>query len=68
MNIYRMNPIDQNHPSWRNSSEQECVWVGAPTRGDARKLVADKTAIANVTGTNSPWRNEAVTSCIWTQA
>jgi hypothetical protein len=66
MNIYRLDPIDQNHPSWQNSEEQECVWASAPTPKDARDLVADKTkrgALSEM-AIRSPWQNEAVTSCV----
>ncbi len=45
MNIYRLDPIDQNHPSWQNSSEKDCVWASAPTPKEARDLVADKTRL-----------------------
>ena len=66
MNVYRLDPIDQNHPSWQNSNEQECVWASAPTPKDARDLVADKTRrrVLSETGIKSPWQDEAVTSCI----
>ena len=67
MNIYRLDPIDPNHPSWQNSTEQECVWAAAPTRKEARDLVADKTGVGlhAQTGITSPWQDERVTSCVW---
>ncbi|MGA2793230.1 MAG: hypothetical protein ABSE69_06790 [Roseiarcus sp.] len=67
MNIYRLDPIDPNDPSWRNSVEKECVWAGAPTPNDARKLVADKTRpdAHGAAGLKSPWQDEALTSCVW---
>lgn len=65
MSVYRLTPIDQNHPSWQDSSEQEGVWVGAATEADARDLAARKTAIAKDgrMGTKSPWQDPAITSC-----
>ena len=66
MNIYRLGPIDQNHPAWQNSDEQECVWASAPTPKAARDLVANKTSrgVLSETGIKSPWQDEAVTSCV----
>lgn len=67
MNIYRLDPIDPEHPSWSNSTENETVWACAPNASDARDLVANKTGpgLRGVTGPQSPWRDEAVTSCVW---
>ena len=62
MSIYRLDPIDPGHPSWKNSDEKDTVWAGAPTPQDARDLVAAKTALGGP-GAESPWRNERVTSC-----
>jgi hypothetical protein len=66
MNIYRLDPIDPNHPSWQNSTEQECVWAAAPTPKEARDLVANKTGVGldGAAGITSPWQDERVTSCI----
>jgi hypothetical protein len=67
MNVYRLDPIDPGHPSWRHSIEKDTVWAGAPTSNDARNLVADKTRldVHGGTGLKSPWQDEAVTSCVW---
>ena len=43
MNIYRLDPIDPNDPSWQNSIEKDSVWACAPTPKEARDLVAEKT-------------------------
>ncbi len=65
MNVYRLDPIDPDHPSWRNSTEQEGVWVAGLTPKDARDLVADKTRTDKVgADATSPWRDERVTSCV----
>jgi hypothetical protein len=66
MNIYRLDPIDSGHPSWRQSVEKDTVWACAPTPNAARKLVADKTALDVDGGRElaSPWENEALTSCV----
>ena len=71
MNIYRLDPIDEEHPSWELSTEKECVWAAAATPKEARDLVAAKTrpdsgiATTPAHETNSPWQNAAVTSCVW---
>jgi hypothetical protein len=67
MNIYRLDPVGPEHPSWSNSTENETVWACAPTARDARDLVAKKTAsgVQGVTGSRSPWLDEAITSCVW---
>ncbi len=71
MNIYRLDPIDQEHPSWQLSTEKECVWTNAATPKEARDLVAAKTTPDSQVVTAfshmpvSPWQNEAVTSCVW---
>ena len=66
MNIYRLDPIDPGDPSWQHSVEKDSVWACAPTRNDARNLVADKTKldVHGATGFQSPWRDAAVTSCV----
>lgn len=67
MNVYRLDPIDPGHPSWRHSIEKDAVWASAPTARDARNLVADKTRLdaPGAGGFNSPWQDEAVISCVW---
>jgi hypothetical protein len=58
MNVYRLDPIDPDHPSWQNSTEQEGLWAGASTPTDARELVADKARVgAHVADATSPWRS-----------
>ena len=66
MNIYRLDAIDPDHPSWQNSTEQECVWAAAPTPKKARDLVAAKSGFAKygAKGDQSPWQDGAVTSCV----
>ena len=46
MSIYRLDPIDVNHPSWELSIEKDTLWVGAPTPNAARELVASRTTQA----------------------
>jgi len=67
MNVYRLDPIDPGHPSWRHSMEKDTVWAGAPTAQDARNFVAAKTKLAapGAAGFESPWLDAAVTSCVW---
>lgn len=65
MNIYRLDPIDPDHPSWQNSTEQEGDWAGALMPSDARDLVADKTRVGvQGVGAASPWQDVRVTSCV----
>ena len=42
MNVYRLDPIEPGHPSWRFSDEKDTVWACAPTAKQARELVAAK--------------------------
>jgi hypothetical protein len=66
MNVYRLNPIDPGHPSWRFSIEKDPVWTCAPTPKDARALVAVKTGLGAdaAAGTSSPWLDETATTCV----
>jgi hypothetical protein len=66
MNIYRLDPIVPGHSCWQFSEEKDCVWACAPSLREARDLVAAKTGFAalGATGANSPWQDEAVTSCV----
>jgi hypothetical protein len=66
MNIYRLDPVDPEHPTWSNSTENEPLWAGSLTPGDARNLVATKTRLGAQapTATQSPWLDQAVTSCV----
>jgi hypothetical protein len=65
MNVYRLDPIDPDHPSWQNSTEQEGLWAGASTPTDARELVADKARVgAHVADATSPWQDVRVKSCV----
>lgn len=71
MSVYRLDPINPNHPSWRLSTEKECVWVGARTAKEARDLAAERTSVDTQTPadpprpTTSPWQDETLTSCVW---
>ena len=69
MNIYRLDPIDPRHASWRDSNELEGVWVSAPTPSEARDLAAERTRVethsTNGHFPKSPWQDDTVTSCIW---
>lgn len=60
MNVYRLEPIDQDDPSWESSNEKNIVWVAADSAIDARVLVAAKTGGSDA---RSPWRDAALTSC-----
>ena len=46
MNVYRLDPIEPGHPSWRFSDEKDTVWACAPTAKRARDLVAAKSGFA----------------------
>ena len=63
MPIYRLDPIDPGHPSWRFSVEKDVVWTNAASPGAARNQVAAKTGWTAGADLVSPWRNEAVVSC-----
>lgn len=64
MTIYRLDPLDPGHRSWTNSDEKDSVWASAETPEAARELVADKTKLGDEDAGESPWRLEAVTSCV----
>ena len=66
MNIYRLDPIEPGHLSWRFSEEKDTVWACAPTAKQARDLVAAKSGFAKygAKGDQSPWQDGAVTSCV----
>jgi hypothetical protein len=70
MSVYRLDPIDPEHASWRFSTEQGRVWAGAETPTEARELVARKTqppaadATERSGSTRSPWLDATVTSCV----
>jgi len=72
MNVYRLDPINLDDPSWNLSTVKEVVWAAADTPNDARALVAIKTvkAIRVTPGTHgakliSPWHIDTITSCVW---
>ena len=66
MNVYRLDPIEPGHPSWRFSDERDTVWACAPTAKQARDLVAAKSGFAKygAEGDQSPWQDEVITSCV----
>ena len=66
MNIYRLDPIDPNHWSWKFSEEKDTLWTCAATPKEARDLVAARTGFASFAepGGVSPWQDEKVTSCV----
>jgi len=66
MNIYRLAAIDAGDPSWGLSNEKETVWACAPDAASARAMVAARTLMTTPDrqGGQTPWENEAVTSCI----
>ncbi len=69
MNIYRLDPIDPEHPSWSLSAEMETLWTAAPSSREARDLVAGKTWRGPHAGADgapvpqSPWQIAGVASC-----
>jgi hypothetical protein len=63
MNVYRLEPLDPDHPSWRHSLEQEMVWACAPTPEEARALVAAKAAAPDSEPGQSPWLDPEASSC-----
>jgi len=64
MNVYRLEPVDADHPSWRNTLEQELVWACAATPDEARQLVASKSAAPGSEPERSPWLDPKASSCI----
>jgi len=66
MNIYRLDPIEPGHLSSRSSDEKDTIWACAPTAKRARELAAAKSGFAKygAEGDQSPWQDEAVTSCV----
>ncbi|MCW2276076.1 hypothetical protein GJ654_19475 [Rhodoblastus acidophilus] len=64
MSVYRLEPIDSDHPSWKYSKEQEKVWAAAPSEAAARDLVAARSGFDPASGGTSPWKDPAVTSCV----
>lgn len=66
MHVYRLDPIDPDHPSWRYSEEKDTVWTTAPTPEAARAQVAARSGFAALSehGSVSPWQDESVTSCV----
>ena len=70
MNIYRLQPVDPESPSWQLSSEKGSLWTAAVTPFGARDLVARRTAIivpaacGTAYGSKSPWLDFAITSCV----
>jgi hypothetical protein len=70
MPVYRLDPIDPGHPSWKYSVEKDALWTNAPTPQEARDLAAAKSGFeagahpdsASPT-VQSPWQNDKVTSC-----
>ncbi|OIQ92707.1 hypothetical protein GALL_253090 [mine drainage metagenome] len=68
MNIYRLDPIAPEHPSWALSAEMETLWTAAPTSRQARDLAAEKTWRGPPGGAGgtpqSPWQLAGVTSCV----
>jgi len=63
MNVYRLDPIDPGHPSWKFSVEQATVWAAAASEAAARELAASRSGFDPACGGTSPWKNPAVVSC-----
>jgi hypothetical protein len=69
MMIYRLEPVNLDHPSWQASWVKEAVWVLAFDENSARGKVAMATLTAVPTAlgapmARSPWDLVDVTSCI----
>ena len=64
MNVYRLEPVDSDHASWRHTIEQEMVWACAATPEEARRLVAEKTVAPGSGVDQSPWLDSKASSCI----
>jgi hypothetical protein len=64
MPVYRLDPIDPGHDSWRYSVEKDTLWTDAPTAREARDLVAATTGFDAKAhpGVASPWQDEKVTA------
>jgi hypothetical protein len=64
MPVYRLDPIDPGHASWRFSVEKDSLWTQAATPEAARDLVAAKTGFDAQAhpGALSPWQDDKVTS------
>ena len=70
MAVFRLDPLDSNHPTWPLSAAQGPVWVEATSSQEARQLVATKLGteghthfVGFATTPQSPWLDQAVTSC-----
>jgi hypothetical protein len=64
MNVYRLEPADPDHPSWRHTIEQELVWACAATPEQARQLVATKSVAPGSEVVQSPWLDPKASSCV----
>jgi hypothetical protein len=65
MNVYRLDPIEPGHESWRYSKEKDPVWVCAATPEEARELASEKSGFEAVApkGVPSPWKDESLVAC-----
>jgi hypothetical protein len=70
MQAYRLDPIDPKDPRWLASSIKERVWTMAHSDGEARNMVAAKTAIAAkpteryAVIRRSPWLDDKLALCV----
>lgn len=67
MPIYRLTPLDgtENCPQWRASSMRPCcLWIQAADEVEARRRVAQATAVAGAQEeTLAPWKDSELVAC-----
>jgi hypothetical protein len=63
MNVYRLDPIDPGHSSWKFSVEKDSVWATAASEAAARELASSRSGFDPACGETSPWKNPMVVSC-----
>ena len=69
MPVYRLTPLEgtERSPQWRASSMRPyCLWIRAHDELDARRRVANATAIAGMQGDPqvlAPWKDAELVAC-----
>ncbi len=69
MTVYRLDPIDPKDVRWGLSTHTETLWVGAPTPGKARQIVAAatlqmRTSVPHEPKPQSPWLDDMQSLCV----
>ena len=69
MPVYRLTPVagTEASPQWRTSSMHPyCLWIRASDENEARRAVAQATAVApkrNESETLAPWKDSELVTC-----